>query len=142
MNPPTPEQLARLPKWAQSYIQDARRDAAIKLALRITDGAERDVEIPDDFKELAKGWDYNAHISGPTVRKACSNNLYHGDGWDEARYQHPKQLFSTRLLALRALRHEIELQAAKILAGIDLQIEEEQTNENKTCKSNSPTTTE
>ena len=122
---PTPEQIAKLPKWAQEYITDTKRDAAIKNALRWTEPVALDVEPPKEWNQLSRGWNYFGSIEHGRVVKACSSNVHHGDGWEKTSSQNPQHLFSTRLLALKALRHETENLCARTLAGIDLQIEQE-----------------
>lgn len=127
----TQERISKLQKWVQNYIQETRSDAAIKSALRITEGAARDLDIPAKWGEISKGWDYNSYLNSPSVDKACSSSINHGDGWEKTNAQCPRRLFSTRLLALKELRREVELKAARILAGIDIQIEDEKSKENK-----------
>lgn len=119
-------------KKEQAAFADLEYRLRLAKALRFTEPIERDVQPPactDHDEKLRKGWDYNAYIggfSGPKVEKACTSSIYHGFGDDtKTTTQRPKPLFSTRLLALRALRNNVETQVAEILAKIDEQIEEE-----------------
>ena len=129
MSQPTKEQLDRLPKWAQEYIQDVRNDAAIKAALRWTEMVAFDVLPPAEG--VAKGWGCNVSLSYGRVEKAYSKSWSNGSGWDENRgigNQGKRSLFSTKLKALMAMRHGMELECAKVLAAVDLQIENEKAN--------------
>lgn len=125
---PTPEQIAKLPKWAQEYLKDVRKGAAMQAALRFTQDVERDLPPPQNFSGLSKGWNYNASLSYFRVEKACSSSVGHGDGWERTCSQCPLSLFTTKLKALMAMRRELEQECAKILAKVDLQIEEEKRN--------------
>jgi adenosylmethionine-8-amino-7-oxononanoate aminotransferase len=56
------------------------------------------------------------------VSEACSSAVSHGLTHTKTTTQHPMALYSTRLMALRALRHKVELRCARQLADIDKQI--------------------
>lgn len=74
---------------------------------------------------MVNGWDYNVY-SG-IVTKACSSSIYHSFGnWDKTTSQGSRRLFSTKMLALRALRYETEQQCMTKLAAIDRMIEQEE----------------
>lgn len=61
---------------------------------------------------------------------ACSSYIHHGiDSDTKTTAQGSRHLFSTKLLALRALRREIEKHSAKRLRDIDRMIEEEESKE-------------
>jgi hypothetical protein len=97
--------------------------------VRFTEAVEPDVPIPGSYDDLAKGFLFSEHIggwSGPRVEPACSSSIYHSFGNDDrTTTQGARRLYSTRLLALRGLRHEVEKKCAAILADIDKQIETE-----------------
>lgn len=62
----------------------------------------------------------------PRVEPACSSEISHGFGSnDETRSQGGMALYSTRMLALRALRNAVEMDCAKRLLDIDERIEKE-----------------
>lgn len=68
------------------------------------------------------GWDFNAYDR--SVYKAWSDSVRHGTGHEpyqphESASQGGRALFSTERLALCALRHALECEYAKHLAGID-----------------------
>jgi len=102
-------------------------DLKTKLALRFTEPVERDLMPPntsDDFRKIVNGYSYNAY--NLRIGKSCSSSIYHNrHGWDETTAQEPIEQYSTKLLALKAMRNEVELQSAKKLREIDLMIEQE-----------------
>ncbi len=122
---PTPEQIAKLPKWAQEYISDAKLDAAIASAFHRTEPVERDVLPPKELDSLSLGWNFIGSIEYGRVEKACSNGVSHGTGWEKVSSQGTLRLFSTKILALKAMRHSVECYCARKLAEIDIQIEAE-----------------
>lgn len=74
---------------------------------------------------VSMGWDFNSYQS-PRVEKACSSSIGHDFGnWKGTTTQQPRALFSTKLLALRAMRHEIEMEACRKLRAVDKMIEAE-----------------
>lgn len=118
-------------KKEQAAFADLEHQLRLAKALRFTESVERDVQPPSCMgnEKLRKGWDYNAYLGGysaPRVEKACTSAIYHNFGDDtKTTTQGARSLFSTKLLALRALRVEVESKVAEILAKIDEQIEEE-----------------
>ncbi len=109
---------------AMTKKEKADFDAAIKrantlAALRWTEPVEKDVPIPEHFTDSTSGWDFNTY-SG-TVRQMWSECVSHGDGLKRtgSASQNGLWLFSTKLLALRALRHAVEREAADKLRKID-----------------------
>lgn len=114
-------------KKEQAAFAELQKDLLIARALRFTDPVPADIPIPE--RGLAKGWLFNSYLGNPDVARACSSSVSHCYGDDNATTsQGATRLYSTKLLALRALRHAVELKCAEILAGIDLQIEDEATN--------------
>lgn len=99
-------------------------------AWRRTEPVEPDVPIPGyDGPRLSKGWLYNAHLgsygSTAIVERACSSTVSHAFGQDDkTTTQQPRRLYSTKLLALKAARYDLEQQMEKILAETDRQIEQ------------------
>lgn len=121
-------------KKEQAAFDALREELRLAKALRWTEPVERDVMPPkcgdDDWNGLRNGYDFNDYFdsfSGPRVNKACTSYSSHDSRqWHKTTTQGPRPLFSTRLLALKALRHSVECKVAKILADIDKQIEDEQ----------------
>ena len=98
-------------------------------ALRATSEVKPDVPIPGKWGELVKGWKPVASTSNSArVEKSCSCAGFHSVGsWDgQGKSQRPIQQYSTKLLALKALRWEVEQDCASRLRSIDRQIEAEE----------------
>lgn len=96
-----------------------------KLALRCTEKVEYDIQPPPLFSsEILNGYLFNKHSK--IVNEACTSNIHHSyHQHNKTNSQRPMPLYSTRLLALKALRNELELEFAKELRKIDLEIEKE-----------------
>jgi hypothetical protein len=97
----------------------------VKLALRFTEKIEPDLKKPEAFaKEMTKGWHFNSHSL--LVGKACSTSINHSTWGDEkTTTQGGINMFSSRLLAIKAMRHEVEKECAEKLRKIDIMIEKE-----------------
>ncbi len=113
---------SKLPKWAQELIADKDQSLREALAFRLTDPVEPDVPVPG-FDDLSKGYLFNAY-SGD-VLKACSSSVFHSYGRDDkTTTQGARRLYSTKALALKALRYSVERDCISRLTRIDKQIEE------------------
>jgi hypothetical protein len=105
----------------------ARLQAEVRIAraLRWSEPVARDLPAPRLSGNVSQGWDYNIHTC--KVEPAWSSSIYHGWGeyirGESPRSQYSFALYSTELLALRALRCELERKAAEALAAIDARIE-------------------
>lgn len=104
-------------------------DLKIKAALRWTSPVEIDVPIPShdslEFGEVIKGYSFNSYCRSVDI--SCSSSMYHNlHGDTKTTSQQPIEQHSTKLLALKAMRHEVEKEFAKELYKIDLRIEEEE----------------
>lgn len=120
-------------KKEKAEYQAALERCETLAALRWTDPVERDVPAPkieSPYGTYSEGWDYNAHSQ--RVWLGWSGTISHGEGTapDSGIYknggrQNPTAMFSTKALALRAMRHEIEMMSAEKLLKIDRQIAEE-----------------
>jgi len=115
-------------KKEQAAFEALQRELLMAKAFRFTEPVKRDV-VPPSSMGLNKGWDYNSYIGGhggPRVDVACTSAVHHAFGNNtKTDTQQPRYLYSTKLLALRALRYDVEKQVANILADIDEQIEQE-----------------
>lgn len=111
-------------KKEQAEMRAAIDRADTLAALRWTSPVQRDVSVPE--KGYSEGWDYNAY--NKTVFREWSSRISHGTGPapEEGRHrsanQGARRLYSTEALALAAMRHEIEQNAAADLLKIDRQI--------------------
>ena len=106
---------------------DAAIDRAIMLgALRWTSPVEPDVPIPTGYNQRSSGFGFNAHTG--TVSAQWSGSVTHGEGTyrQYSGTQGGKRLYSARVLALKAMRHQMELQFAQKLMAVDKEIAEEE----------------
>ena len=108
-------------KKEQAAFQAAIDRAETLAALRWTAPVARDLPPPKDG--YTQGWDISTY--GVTIFEAWSGCVSHGTGKAplQGKYQTASQnsrsLFSTRSLALAALRHEIEKECAAKLLKVD-----------------------
>lgn len=95
-----------------------------KDALRWTEIVEPDLGPPPvsaQFGTLTKGFMQNLHSM--RVERACTSKTSHAFGQDDkTTSQGPKRLYSTKTLALKAMRNAIEREAAEKLNRIDTMI--------------------
>ena len=120
--------MARKTKAQIAAEQVAAREVCLIAALRWTEPAPaRDVPPPDglgSYNRLSTGYTFNVHTR--STSEACSSSVSHAIGrTDRADSQRPISLYSTRLLALRALRAAMEREYAEALLRIDDQIKKE-----------------
>jgi hypothetical protein len=112
-------------KKEQADMKAAIDRAETLAALRWTMPVKRDVAPPANG--FSEGWDFNDYMK--SVRPGWSNSIFHGEGSapkeGERRFsatQNPRSLYSTKAMALAALRHGVEKKAAHDLMQIDRQI--------------------
>jgi len=111
-------------KKEQAVVEDLK----LKLALRYTESVEKDIPIPTygscvDNK-LILGYSMNSYSK--EVTPSCSSVTGHNTcGTDRTRSQFAIAQYSTRLLAYKAMRNEVEKRCAKELREIDRLIEKE-----------------
>ncbi len=125
------KQVIMMNKKEQAEMDSLRDQLRIAKALRFTEDVLPDVMAPlpsEPGHRLTKGYLIAAYAGwdGDKVVPACSSSVYHNFGSQEkTSSQGSRALYSTRLLALRGLRHEVEKQVASRLASIDKKIEQE-----------------
>lgn len=117
-------------KQEKAELEALKKELLLNAALRWTEKVETDVPIPThdvSFGTLSKGFLHVAAMGdSPRVELACSSTINHSTGRnDKTTTQGARRLYSTRLLALKALRNEVEQHCAKKLAEIDKDIYEE-----------------
>jgi hypothetical protein len=96
-------------------------------ALRWTAPIRPDMPVPQ--RGLSTGYlPVGIGTDRPSISEACSSPVNHGYGHAKTTTQGARSLYSTRLLALRALRHEVECECANLLAQVDEQISMERAN--------------
>lgn len=97
-------------------------------AFKLTEPVLKDVPIPTSG--LVTGWFYNAYSK--EVSHGCSSSVNHSVyNIDKTRSQGPVEMYSTKLLALKAMRYAVELDCARNLRAIDIRIEKAINGENK-----------
>lgn len=110
----------------------AHRTITEMLAWRRTAEPQRDLPVPTSGSET-RGWDINAYKLGhvgqaaelsAAVYKVASSSAFHRHGWEPGTSgrQRGVALYSTEVLALRALRAQLESDTAAKLAKIDVRI--------------------
>jgi hypothetical protein len=97
-----------------------------QFALRHTQEVLPDIPPPplgSPHGTLTKGFLFNSYSK--EVRESCSSSMYHSyHRSDKTNTQGARHLYSSRLLALKAMRYEVEQKYAKELREIDKLIEE------------------
>lgn len=78
-------------------------------------------------ERVARGWFYNAYLSGTNVVSAptfgCSNGISHSSDGDVTTTQNMGRMYPTKLDALHCLRLDLTEKCARVLADVDRQIE-------------------
>lgn len=116
--------MAMTKKEAAAF-EALQNEIRLAKALRWTEQVAIDVPPPgfgEMHEKISKGWLYNAY--NLAVNPACSSSIHHSSGRDDKTTTlGAKWLYSTRKLALQAMRNEVEREAAAKLAKIDAEIE-------------------
>ena len=115
-------------KKEAAEVERVKHELRLKGALRATTPAEPDIPIPEsDSLGLTTGFVFEGDTCAwPRVEPACSSFMAHGIGRnDRTSSRGGIRLFSTRLLALMALRYAVEQDCCIRLARVDSWIEEE-----------------
>jgi len=118
-------------KAERQRMADMEEQIRLLKALRWTEEVSPDVPAPllpaEDERGFKKTTGFLFSVYGGEVKPACSSWANHGYGTIKKQdLRGPKDLYSTRLLALRGLRYHVELECAEKLARIDAMIETEQ----------------
>lgn len=114
-------------KKEQAEFAAAKKAVFVARALNWTEPVECDVKVPK--RGETRGYLFNTY--NQSIMHALSNEVHHAvsyiDGAPPTKTssQNPTEMYSTELLALRALRHAVECESAEKLAKIDMQISEE-----------------
>ena len=119
-------------KKEREEMQALRDELAIAKAWRRTGPVPCDLPAPSGiYAEQTSGWVFNSHSL--RAQRAWSGVAIHGIGYATEKEHRASRncasqraipLYSTEELALRAMRYEIEKEAAKALAKIDAMIVE------------------
>lgn len=106
--------------------EEALEHEAELAAFRRTECVSPDVKPSDTFSAYSTGWAYNAYSM--VVSEAWSTSVTNGtfyNGLKTGGSRGKRWLFSSKTLALMAMRYELELEAAKKLRRLDKMIEAE-----------------
>ncbi len=119
-------------KAEKAALEAITKERDLYRAMHISPPVEPDVAIPPGWDEGSRGWLYNVHLSGyhdgVRAMKASSRGGGHrtgDDAWSNIwrnGSQGGRRLYSTKVLALRAARHEASMKCAEILARVDAEI--------------------
>lgn len=118
-------------KRERQHLEQLERRLRVMGALRWTWPVTKDVPVPRSG--ATSGWTFNSFTA--KVQPAWSHPSSHGVGSPHrmpgvSGSQGGMGLYSSRLLALRALRYSVECAAAEQLADIDVMIEVEEKGSN------------
>lgn len=103
-----------------------------KAAFHRTEEVKPDVPAPSGYERgvmrMTKGYLPVAPMSDMSrIELACSTSVSHGTGsQDKTSSQGARHLYSTRMLALKRMRWEVEQDCMKRLRRVDRMMEEEQ----------------
>lgn len=121
-------------KAEKAALELAQNEVDIAYALRWSDLKRIDPDVPPPkpggpLSALSVGWMFNSHSTA--VVRACSSSISHavssqGDREPPSRTttQGARHLYSTEVLALKAMRQEMERKFASSLAAVDRRIAE------------------
>lgn len=112
-------------KKEQAEFDKLQRQLQTAYALHWTTEVLPDVPPPSNGTfGMTTGWLFNTYSN--RVAPACSTSINHSFGHnDKTDSQGSRALYSTKVLALRALRYSLEKQYADALASVDARIEAE-----------------
>jgi hypothetical protein len=113
-------------KKEKGYVEFLENEIAEAIAFRFTEDIAPDVFPPTGYDEIAIGYDFNSYNS--TVSPAWTSSNSHGSGHvrDRSASREAIDLYSTKKLALRALRRTLEKKYSAELARIDRMIKDAQ----------------
>jgi hypothetical protein len=111
-------------KKEQAAFAELQEELRLVKAWRLTENVLPDIPVPNSG--YTQGWTFNSYSK--IVEYAWSESVVHGRGeWKK----HPRNgsqggvaLYSTKEIALRAMRYWIEQRFMRELAAIDTQIEQ------------------
>lgn len=101
-------------------------------AMRWTDHVPPDVPPPTSFDKDSTGWLISPHSDYQWVARAWSSRVSHGrfyKGQKDGASQNAKWLYSSKVKALRAARHDVVEKIAQKLAEMDAEIEKAEAEE-------------
>lgn len=114
-------------KKEKEYVEQLEHEVRLKAALRWTDKVLPDLPHPKYGDKDTSGWTFNSYNG--EVRQSWSSTVAHGSGASRSvgfgASQNSIAMYSTKILALKAMRFEMENKFARDLAKVDLEIKKE-----------------
>ena len=115
-------------KAEKKQLEDAIDKARLYAAFHITPEIKPDLAAPnsdDGMDAHIYGYDFNEYTC--RVFEVWSESGRNGAGHGERKHgtQGKRDLYSTKSLALQALRHKVAMKTADVLVSIDLMIDKE-----------------
>lgn len=111
-------------KKEKAYVEDLECQLLLLRSMTIVSRKVKpDLPPPNydqGFNALVKGWSFNKY--NHVVEKTCSSMVHHGKGWEKTSSQNPIHQYSSKVLALKSLRYEVEQDFYKDMAKIDKRI--------------------
>jgi len=102
--------------------QEEMEQLKTKLALKFTEQVNPDIKPSEVYDTIVNGYLYNSYSK--RVVKSCTTKISHSFGnWDKTTTQGSRNLYSTEILAYKAMRSELERSFASQLREIDKKIE-------------------
>lgn len=128
-------------KKEQAEFASLKRQLLEAKAFRLTEEVKPDIPAPVYGEKDKRGWHAHTFLNTSfSANPSLSSTINHGVGIDKytvpprTTTQRKINQYSTRLLALKAARNELEQKMIKILADIDQEIQDEI--ENPTLQNN------
>jgi hypothetical protein len=116
-------------KKEQAALDEAKKMADLRYSLRWTSKERINHDLHPEYKKTIFGYSFNTH--NERIYPEWSQLARHGSGhppeeitWKTSASQNGVSLYSTKQLALKALRFELEIKFAETLRRIDNQIDE------------------
>lgn len=128
MTKPTPEQIAKLPKWAQEHAAQREQELLLSRAFCFPTQPEPKQMSSDEVKtaveaspkKLITGWFWNAYADNFRITQGCSDWVYHNsNGVDKITTQNMGRIYSSRADAILAARWDMCRRFAAALARLD-----------------------
>ena len=121
---------------AMTKAEKAKMDALVQ-KVRVLGALRWTSPVPPDVLPPSNGAPFGTTVTGYVVKGAWYDSMRPVEAWSQAhrhgegdasqtRYwasQNGRAMHSTKVLALKARRHEVEWECARILAGYDAMIE-------------------
>lgn len=128
MNEPTPEQIAKLPRWAQEHVAQREQELLLSRAFCFPTQPEPKPMSSDEVKaavgaspkHLITGWFWHAYADNFRITQGCSNWANHNSGGiDKTTTQNMGRIYRTKAEAFCAARWDMCRRFAAALVRLD-----------------------